>query len=179
MTTLLEQEIKQVMGNFIHLKKQTCEKNNGPQDLAPMYHLVLENDDIMAAIAPIDKTPIEALVETLPLVLFNQKPKFTMFMVEGYMKSSKSIQEAKDHVKGSLEKDFKENAATDVKETITVHGMDKSGTQVMGVVTFVYNDLGQPVFDEPMFAEVVDEMMEANVPQIFALSYEYVKSLLN
>jgi hypothetical protein len=179
MTTLLETEIKQVMKNFIDLKIMTCEKNNGPQDLAPMYHLVLDNDDIMAAIAPIDKTPIEALVETLPLVLFNQKPKFTIFMVEGYMKSSKSIREAKDHVKGSLEIDFKENAATDVKETITVHGMDKSGTQVMGVVAFTYNDFGVPVFEEPMFAEVVEEMMEANVPQIFALSYEYVKSLLN
>jgi hypothetical protein len=49
----------------------------------------------------------------------------------------------------------------------------------MGIVAFTYNDFGVPVFEEPMFAEVVEEMMEANVPQIFALSYEYVKSLLN
>jgi dTDP-glucose pyrophosphorylase len=57
--------------------------------------------------------------------------------------------------------------------------MDRSGTQVMGVVTFTYDDQGRPVFDEPMFAEVVEEMLEANVPQIFALSYQYVKAMTN
>jgi hypothetical protein len=30
-----------------------------------------------------------------------------------------------------------------------------------------------------MFAEVVEEMLEANVPQIFALSYQYVKAMTN
>jgi hypothetical protein len=179
MTTLLEQEIKQVMGNFIGLKKMTCEKNNGPQDLAPMYHLVLDNDDILAAIAPIDRHPVDALMETLPLILLNQKPKYTMYMVEGYMQNFDKLSNAKSHVRGELEDDFKLNPATDVRESITVHGIDKEGTQVMGVVSYKYDDFGQPVFDEPMFAEVKDEMMEANVPQIFALSYQYVKSMLN
>lgn len=178
MTTLLETEIKQVMSNFIDLKIKTCQKNNGPQDLAPMYHVVLENDDILAALAPLDKHPVEALMETLPLVLFNNNPKYTMFMTEGYMRNTASLETAKDHVRGDLEKEFKANPATDVKETINVHGMDREGTQVMGVVTFTYNDFGQPIFDEPMFAEVKDEMMEANVPQVFALSYQYVKSAL-
>ena len=166
------------MENFIGLKKQTCEKNNGPQDLAPMYHLVLDNDDIMAAIAPIDRHPVDALMETLPLILLNQKPKFTMYMVEGYMQNFDKLSNAKSHVRGELEDDFKLNPATDVRESITVHGIDKEGTQVMGVVSYKYDDFGQPVFDEPMFAEVKDEMMEANVPQIFALSYQYVKSIL-
>jgi hypothetical protein len=177
MTTLLEQEIKQVMQNFIHLKKQTCEKNNGPQDLAPMYHLTLDNDEIMAAIAPIDMHPTEALMETLPLILFNQKPKFTMFMVEGYMQERETM--PTQHIRGELEKDFKENAATTIRESITVHGIDKEGTQVMGVVSYKYDDFGMPVFDEPKFAEIVGDMMEANVPMIFALSYQYVKSMLN
>ena len=167
------------MGNFIYLKKQTCEKNNGPQDLAPMYHVVLDNDDILAAIAPIDRHPVDALMETLPLVLFNNKPKFTMYMVEGYMQTHDTLANAKSHVRGELEDDFKKNPATDVRESITVHGIDKEGTQVMGVVTYKYNDFGQPVFDEPMFAEVAGEMMEANVPMIFALSYQYVKSMTN
>jgi hypothetical protein len=179
MTTLLETEIKQVMSNFIDLKIKTCANNNGPQDLAPMYHVVLENDDILAAIAPLDKHPVEALRDTLPLVLFNNNPKFTMFMTEGYMRSIASLGETRNHVRGQLEQEFKENPAADVKETINVHGMDRSGTQVMGVVTFTYDDQGRPVFDEPMFAEVVEEMLEANVPQIFALSYQYVKAMTN
>ena len=177
MTTLLEHEIQQVMQNFIYLKKQTCEKNNGPADLAPMYHLTLDNDDIMAAIAPIDMHPTEALMETLPLILLNQKPKFTMFMVEGYMQERDTM--PTNHVRGELEKDFKENAATTIRESITVHGIDKEGTQFMGVVSYKYDDFGMPVFDEPKFAEIAGEMMEANVPMIFALSYQYVKSMLN
>ena len=64
MTTLLETEIKQVMSNFIDLKIKTCQKNNGPQDLAPMYHVVLENDDIVNALRAKDDALVIALLLT-------------------------------------------------------------------------------------------------------------------
>jgi hypothetical protein len=91
------------------------------------------------------------VVRSLPV----RKFEFIAVVVEGYGKdlSQETDQsEVKKMNKGDLEKEYKENPFTDVREGLMMSAVDWNMTGVWGVANmYRYNDTGVPTFDEPFF----------------------------
>ncbi len=91
------------------------------------------------------------VVRSLPI----RKFEFIAVVVEGYGKdlSEETDQsEVKKMNKGDLEKEYKENPFTDVREGLMMSAVDWGMTGVWGVANmYRYNDTGVPTFDEPFF----------------------------
>ena len=90
------------------------------------------------------------VVRSLPI----RKFEFIAVVVEGYGKdlSEADQSEVKKMNKGDLEKEYKENPFTDVREGLMMSAVDWNMTGVWGVANmYRYNDTGVPTFDEPFF----------------------------
>jgi hypothetical protein len=91
------------------------------------------------------------VVRSLPV----RKFEFIAVVVEGYGKdlSQETDQsEVKKMNKGDLEKEYKENPFTDVREGLMMSAVDWNMTGVWGVANmYRYDDTGVPIFDEPFF----------------------------
>lgn len=91
------------------------------------------------------------VVRSLPV----RKFEFIAVVVEGYGKdlSQEADQsEVKKMNKGDLEKEYKENPFTDVREGLMMSAVDWNMTGVWGVANmYRYDDTGVPMFDEPLF----------------------------
>jgi hypothetical protein len=91
------------------------------------------------------------VVRSLPV----RKFEFIAVVVEGYGKdlSQEADQsEVKKMNKGDLEKEYKENPFTDVREGLMMSAIDWNMTGVWGVANmYRYDDTGVPTFDEPFF----------------------------
>ncbi len=91
------------------------------------------------------------VVRSLPV----RKFEFIAVVVEGYGKdlSQEADQsEVKKMNKGDLEKEYKENPFTDVREGLMMSAVDWNMTGVWGVANmYRYDDMGVPMFDEPFF----------------------------
>jgi hypothetical protein len=90
------------------------------------------------------------VVRALPI----RKFEFIAVVVEGYGKdlSEADDSEVKKMNKGDLEKEYKENPFTDVREGLMMSAVDWGMTGVWGVANmYRYNDTGVPTFDEPFF----------------------------
>jgi hypothetical protein len=91
------------------------------------------------------------VVRSLPV----RKFEFIAVVVEGYGKdlSQETDQsEVKKMNKGDLEKEYKENPFTDVREGLMMSAIDWNMTGVWGVANmYRYDDTGVPIFDEPFF----------------------------
>lgn len=91
------------------------------------------------------------VVRSLPI----RKFEFIAVVVEGYGKDlsqETDPSEVKKMNKGDLEKEYKENPFTDVREGLMMSAVDWDMTGVWGVANmYRYNDTGVPTFDEPFF----------------------------
>jgi hypothetical protein len=92
------------------------------------------------------------VVRSLPV----RKFEFIAVVVEGYGKDlSAETDEAeitKQFSKGDLEKEYKENPFTDVREGLMMSAVDWNMTGVWSVANmYRYDDTGVPMFDEPFF----------------------------
>jgi hypothetical protein len=91
------------------------------------------------------------VVRSLPV----RKFEFIAVVVEGYGKdlSQETDQsEVKKMNKGDLEKEYKENPFTDVREGLMMSAVDWNMTGVWGVANmYRSDDTGVPTFDEPFF----------------------------
>jgi len=92
------------------------------------------------------------VVRALPV----RKFEFIAVVVEGYGKDmSQETDESEAKVpiqKGDLEKEYKENPFTDVREGIMMSAVDWGMTGLWGVANmYRYDDMGVPTFDEAYF----------------------------
>lgn len=91
------------------------------------------------------------VVRSLPI----RKFEFVAVVVEGYgqdLSEENASTITKTINKGDLEKEFKENPFTTVREGIMMTAVDWEMTGVWGIVnTYRYDDKGVPTFDEPQF----------------------------
>lgn len=93
------------------------------------------------------------VVRSLPV----RKFEFIAVVVEGYGKdmSQETDESEESHIpmqKGDLEKEYKENPFTDVREGIMMSAVDWGMTGLWGVANmYRYDDMGVPTFDEAYF----------------------------
>ena len=91
------------------------------------------------------------VVRSLPI----RKFEFIAVVVEGYGKDLSEVEDSdvtKQINKGDLEKEYKENPFTDVREGLMMSAVDWGMTGVWGLANmYRYDDMGVPMFDEPFF----------------------------
>jgi hypothetical protein len=159
----LEDEVKTAIQAFISMKKDMCERQSGPFDLAPMLHFKYKHLKGYCGVLLIGEgSPMEMAAAAWGKVLGHGVPEFMMFMVEGY-----ATQNPSEYKKGDMERDFKNNPDSKVMEVITIQAIDiKTGLQMTGIVPYKYDDSGLPVFDEPGVNECSGESLNANIPAL-------------
>jgi hypothetical protein len=150
---------------------ESCVEFQEEQSLSKPYHIALvpliHKEDVYEA--------YEDVVKSLPISPFD----FLILLVEGYTKSDVDMNHA-DHERGALEKDYKENPFSDVREGIMLCGVDWKGTGIWNVASlYRYNDNGVPVFDdEPMCTRMeIDAETESlgRMPETLVATVAYMQ----
>lgn len=96
----------------------------------------------------------EDVIRAMPIEPFD----FLIIAVEGYSRDKVSKEEAYEILeeRGSMEKDYKENPFTDVREAVIITAVDWEGTKILGAqTTYRYDDKGVPMWDEITKSEIV------------------------
>jgi len=165
----LSQEVKIATQTFMKMKSSMCKANNGPHDLAPMLHFKYSHLKGYCGVLLAGGHPVQTIPVAWEQIIRDGTPEFVVVMTEAYASTHPSNEPPPDYRKGQMEEDFKNNPCSDVMEIINVHGIDiKTGKQYSGMVAFRYDDNGQPVFDEPSYAECKGDSLQANIPAIFS-----------
>lgn len=160
----IQDELRRAVDIFTNMKRMACEQNGGPHDLAPMIHFKYRHlkgccGGLLAG------DPFQLVPMAWRKVLDQGIPEFMMLMIEGYS----SATPPENHERGCLEKDFKENPDSKVKEVITIQAVDiKTGNQFTAIVPYKYDDEGIPEFEEPSIGACEGEALNSNIPAMFA-----------
>lgn len=158
----LEEELRYVLGQFCRMKREMCIREGGPYDLAPMLHFKYRHLNAYCGVM-IMGNPFEMVPSAWRKILDDGMPEFMMLMVEGY-----ASEKNQGYKKGQMERDFKENPDSDVREIITVQAVDiKTGKQMTGLVSYKYGDDGLPEFGEMSVGPCEGQALECNVPDMF------------
>lgn len=135
-------------------KSDACDVANG---IAECNALVLVGYD--DGFVGVENTLTGNPVETLPEVL-NQIAQSGLiywhnlsFVTEAFMRNDIEIQQLNKYKQGDLEKEHKENPATDIVEGILVHTITWEGETNTRFTPYTYNDRGRPVFADPYDAK--------------------------
>lgn len=161
----LESELKKAVEVFCKMKRTMCENEGGPRDLAPMMHFKYQHLNSYCG-GMLFGNPIEMCPMAWRKMLDDGIPEFMMLMMEGYAKTSKPGDE---YVRGDMEKDFKNNPDSDVREVITVQAVEiKTGRQFTAVIPYKYDDAGQPDFEEPSIGPCEGDALMSNVARMFS-----------
>lgn len=172
----LEAELKTAVEVFIKMKRAACEQECGPHDLAPMIHFKYQHLNAYCG-GLLMGNPFELAPMAWRKVLDDGIPEFMMLMMEGYAKTSKPDE---DYVRGNMEKDFKENPDSDVREVITVQAVEiKTGRQFTAIVPYKYDDQGQPEFEDCSIGPCEGEALNSNVAKMFSACREATLSFLH
>lgn len=120
-----------------------CVNYQRENNLSKPYHIamvpLIHKEDIYDA--------YEDVVKALPIRKFD----FLVLCVEGYGKPSMTEEEVEAHDRGDLEKDYKENPFSEVREGLILTAVDWDGSAIWNTMSlYRYDDQGVPVFDEPM-----------------------------
>lgn len=86
------------------------------------------------------------------------------YIVEGYAKRNPDENEAKNHERGTYERDFKNNPSSDVSEGIIITIFTWEGESVCRTQLYHYGDDGLPVWSESIDPEHAPEGL---IPEIF------------
>lgn len=165
----LVNEVETAMKAFIKMKAAVCKSSNGPQDLAPMLHFRYQHLKGYCGVVLTGGHPSVLIPSAWQKIIEDGIPEFMIIMTEGYARSG----QPEKYRKGQMEEDFKNNPNSDVFEVINIHGIDiKAGNQYSGMVTFKYDDQGQPLFDSPSYAKCEGEALNANLPMLFSACRE-------
>lgn len=158
----IQDELKSAVGVFCRMKRLVCEKEGGPHDLTPMIHFKYQHLNAYCG-GVLMGDPFEMAPMLWRKVLDDGIPEFMMLMMEGYASTTQPTKH------GDLEKDFKENPDSTVREVITVQAVNiKTGEQFTAVVPFKYGDDGLPEFDEPSLGPCEGEALQSRVAIMFS-----------
>lgn len=186
MTTqeVLEGSLRQSVEMAKMMKHEACRDNNGHYDLPPFLiaGIAMKDEDgeegIAGAVVEMDLANGTHPVDVLPKMLSDlheeglKKFEWLIFIVEGFAKRadthggktpSDKVPLGDDYERGDLEKDFRENPASEVEEGIigTLYAWGGQGATLTQF--YKYGDDGLPMYEEQ-----TDDMMnyhEADNPQ--------------
>ncbi len=159
--------ISDVMARSMYAKTEMC-KDEAMTDNPPMLFVGYESDETnpehdacmeakdelglakpyqMLMVPLIHKAdPFEAyqdVIKQLPIEKFD----FIVLVLEGYLRENTELATLLES--RSLEKDYKENPFTDVREGLIVTAVDWSNTTLLSMTnTYRYDDNGLPMYDE-------------------------------
>lgn len=161
------QLIDQILRAAVEAKEGVCEEHKGPKDVEPFICGVAKGGEPFAMPDTLDGHPSE----NLPLLLMylanalNDKNgtmewEWLAYIVEGYVHEA---DDEDDFQRGQLERDFKNNPASAVKESMIANLYMWDGDNKVQSITYSYGDDGMPVWGEPVNAEETKGM----VPFIF------------
>lgn len=158
----LEDELDLAVRTFCRMKTMMCEREGGPHDLQPMLHFRYKHlksyCGIMVMGNPLDEVP-----KAWHKVMDHGTPEFVMLVLEGYA----SLKGAEDYERGRMERDFKENPDSEVREVITLQAVEiKTGRQLTAIVPFRYGDDGLPEFEDAKVGPCDGQALGANVPDM-------------
>lgn len=75
------------------------------------------------------------------------KPSFMFLLAEGYVRVGTKVSIGSDYKRGDMEREYRENPFTDVREAITIMGVDAGRNFTFHrVAPYVYGDSGMPDF---------------------------------
>lgn len=171
----LEDEVRFITDHFCGMKTALCEREGGPSDLLPMLHFKYRHLNAYCGMVLPPEETVEALPAAWSKVLEDGIPEFMMIMVEGYAGTK-----TEEYERGAMERDFRENPSSSVREVITIQAVDiKTGNQITSVVPYGYDDRGMPEFDDPKIAPCVGEALEFNIPAMFRQFRDLAVNLLD
>jgi hypothetical protein len=157
----IEDELDVAVRTFCNMKRMMCEREGGPYDLHPMLHFKYKHLKAYAGIL-LKGNPLEEAPVAWRKIMDHGTPEFVMLMVEGYASTK-----VDDYERGRMERDFKDNPDSEVREVITLQAVDiKTGRQLTALVPFRYGDDGLPEFEEPKVGPCDGRALEANVPSM-------------
>jgi hypothetical protein len=125
-------------------KARMCEHCNGPVEGSPALVFRLDgNEQLFVAPLP-HGHPIDTLPPVLEHILEEGHPDFLALVTESYI--GPTIYEH-TYQRGQLERDFKKNPTSDVKESLLIAAVDtRHGRHRSTAIPFVYDDGGMPRF---------------------------------
>lgn len=195
-TEILEFAMRNTMELMKDAKVRACEENKGHADLNPMLIIGLDikneetgEEGIGGQMVEMCLSNGEHPVDALPKMLSDlnesglAKFHFLMFFVEGFArrvekpngeKSIKDLCEDTNYERGSLEKDFHENPASNVAEGLIITAYSWTGEGASGTQFYKYGDNGLPVYEEEAEFSTYEKGNEqqGNVPDVF---HKFVK----
>jgi hypothetical protein len=139
-----------------YAKQALCADVGGPADGVPILVWVSLNEDgeaapaIVACPTPTEELPARDVLYAALNEAFVElgTPVFGAFVSEAYIKREVTEGERDTIKRGDMERDFKNNAETNVVECITIIGFSRTGHREYHIVEYKYDDSGQPNFSE-------------------------------
>ena len=169
-----------VVERAIEAKSLLCEENGGMVDSPPLLIGEFANGEGFVVPDLLEGHP----TDTLPTILSGlfeimsnkyQTPKFLWlaYVVEGYAKpiASMTKEDEKNHERGNLENEYKNNPATDIREGIIATVFPWEGDPLSQTILYRYNDSGLPVYDETQHDPSVAK--EGAIPDLFRFFISY------
>ena len=169
-TEILDLAMRSTMEMIKDAKVRACEENKGHTDLNPMLIIGIDakhpetgEDAIGGQMVEMCLSNGEHPVDALPKMLSDlsesglTKFHFLMFFVEGFArrvenpngeKSYANLYQDTEYERGSLEKDFHENPASDVAEGLIITAYSWTGEGASATQFYKYGDNGLPVYDD-------------------------------
>ena len=159
--------IDKVVETAKEMKFSLCEQEKGPADGEPIIVGVAKGGEPFVMPDTLDGHP----TDNLPLLLMylantlrekngTMEWEWLAYIVEGYLNETHKDD---DFERGVLERDFKTNPSSEVKETIIANLYMWNGENKVQSVVYSYGDDGLPVWGEPVDADETEGL----VPSIF------------
>lgn len=132
-------------------KSNACDIANGIAECNALI-LVGYNDAFVGVENTLNGNPIETLPEVLNkiaqtgLIYWHN----LSFVTEAFMRTVVGARDIDKYQQGDLEREYKENPATDIVEGILVHTITWQGETNTRFTPYTYNDKGRPVFADPL-----------------------------
>lgn len=135
-------------------KSDACNDANGITECSALV-LVGYDDGFVGVENTLTGNPVETLPEVLDKIAQSGLIYWhnLSFVTEAFMRNEVKASELDTYKQGDLEKEYKENPATDIIEGILVHTITWQGETNTRFTPYTYNDHGRPVFAEPYDAK--------------------------
>lgn len=180
----LQECIHKTMKLTQHLKTHACESAKGKVDADPFIvfggmEMEDENGDMreVAACVSVDKTTnnnskhpairLPKMLSELEIPTELANFQWLCFVTEGYCREEDEQNPLPPPKRGELEKEFRTNPFSEIKEGIITTLFAVSGEAVTGTCWFVYDDNGLPVYEETECKYYDTERLMGRIPDIF------------
>lgn len=151
--------VARTVKTMVEAKLQLCEYFGGPSDGTPILLWGISGKDgqLTVHLLPLAH---KSLGEEAPDVFYNALnnafvrfgvPEYAAYVNEAYVKTQVDGDDMKSLKRGDIQREFQNSASPrGISECLTAFCFSKEGETKHSVIVYKYNDVGLPVFDEPI-----------------------------